>query len=104
MLIFSLLLPAFGSMAAGMVEEPCPMLSQDQGMHASVDAPCCEDMADSSSSKSHCKSGQECKTGGLLHIALLKPLMPLSSSHQALQSQPLLKREPAGFWRPPRVC
>jgi len=104
MLIVSLLLPSFGSMAVAMPAEPCPMQSQEHGMHASVDMPCCEDMADSPGSKAHCKSGLECKTGGLLHIVLSKPLLPFSSPHPAMDSQPLLHRERIPLWRPPRVC
>ncbi|SCW51245.1 hypothetical protein SAMN05216370_1788 [Pseudomonas peli] len=102
-LILSLMLPAFGSMPAA---EPCPMQSAIADMdHAGSEAPCCEDMSDTSSSgsKSPCKSGQECKTSGLLQTVVIKPFAPLHASPQTALIQRLLQREPAGLWRPPRV-
>lgn len=102
-LIFSLMLPAFGSMSAA---EPCPMQSVMADMeHAGSEAPCCEDMSDTSSSgsKSPCKSGLECKTSGLLQTVVIKPFAPLHAFPQTALIQPLLQREPAGLWRPPRV-
>lgn len=107
MLIASLLLPSFGGMAVAMPvmpAEPCSMQGEDQQVQAAAESPCCEDMDQGLSSKSHCKPGQECKTGSLLHIALIKPLTPLASPLQTLHSQPLLQRAPVPLWRPPRVC
>jgi hypothetical protein len=102
-LIFSLMLPAFGNIAAA---EPCPMQSAMADMdHAGSEPPCCEDMSDtaSSGSKSPCKSGQECKTSGLLQTLAIKPASPLQASQHTALIQPLAKREPASLWRPPRV-
>ncbi len=105
-LIVSLVLPSFGSTAFGMSAEPCPMQGAMADMeHAGSEAPCCEDMSDTSSSgsKSPCKSGQECKTSGLLQTAVIKPFAPLHASPQTALIQRLMQREPAGLWRPPRV-
>jgi hypothetical protein len=104
MLIVSLLLPALGSTAASMAPEPCPMLSQEQGLHGAADMPCCADMADASSGKSPCKPGLDCKTGGLVHIAVDKSLLPLSSLHPTVYEQALVQRERIPLWRPPRAC
>lgn len=102
-LILSLMLPAFGSMPA---TEPCPMQSVMADMdHAGSEAPCCEDISDTSSfgSKSPCKSGLECKNSVLLQTVVIKPFAPLHAFPQTALIQPLLQREPAGLWRPPRV-
>lgn len=105
-LIVSFMLPSFGSMASGITIEPCPMQSAMADMdHAGSEAPCCEDMSDtaSSGSKSPCKSGQECKTSGLLQTVAIKPFAPLHAFPQTVLIQPLIQRESAGLWRPPRV-
>lgn len=105
-LILSLMLPAFGAMAA-VTPEPCPMqAAMADHEQAAVDAPCCEEMADASSSNGQmsCKSGQECKTGGLLQTAVIRFFVPLSPRPQTALVQSLTQREPAGLWRPPRVC
>lgn len=102
-LIFGLMLPAFGSMSAA---EPCPMESAMADMdHAGSEAPCCEDMSDTSSSGSisPCKSGQECNTSVFLQSMAIKPFAPLRALPETALIQPLLQREPAGLWRPPRV-
>lgn len=102
-LILSLMLPAFGNIAAA---EPCPMQSAMADMdHSGSEAPCCEDMSDtaSSGSKSPCKSGQECKTSGLLQTVAIKPFVPLHAFPHTALIQLLVQREPAGLWRPPRV-
>lgn len=71
-----------------------------------ADAPCCEhmDKSDGVASKSPCKSGQECKTGGLLQTAVIKVISPLPSRPEVLLTQSVIKREPAGLWRPPRFA
>ncbi|MBU0809304.1 hypothetical protein [uncultured Pseudomonas sp.] len=105
-LIVSFMLPSFGSMASGITMEPCPMQSAMADMdHAGSEPPCCEDMSDTSSSgnKSPCKSGQECKTSGLLQTVAIKPFAQLHASPQTALIQRLLQQEPAGLWRPPRV-
>lgn len=102
-LILSLMLPAFGSMP---VAEPCLMQSAMADMdHAGSEAPCCEDMSDTSSSgnKSPCKSGQECNTSVFLQSMAIKPFAPLRTLPETALIQPLMQREPAGLWRPPRV-
>ena len=102
-LILSLMLPAFGSMP---VAEPCLMQSAMADMdHAGSEAPCCEDMSDTSSSgnKSPCKSGQECNTSVFLQSMAIKPFAPLRALPETALIQPSLQREPAGLWRPPRA-
>lgn len=103
-LIVSLVLPTFGGMAFGMPAQPCPMQSGDHQDHAMADAPCCEHMDKSAglAEKNPCKSGQDCKTGGLLHTAVIKTIPLRLSRPEVLPSQSVIKREPAGLWRPPR--
>ncbi len=71
-----------------------------------ADAPCCEhmDKSDGLAGKSPCKSGQECKTGGLLQTAVIKSTSPRPSPPESLLSQSVIKREPAELWRPPRLA
>lgn len=71
-----------------------------------ADAPCCDqaDQADEVADKSPCKPGQDCKTGGLLHTAVIKTFLPRLSHPEILPSQSVIKREPAGLWRPPRFA
>ena len=78
--------------------------SADHQGHATADAPCCEQMdtSDGVANKSPCKSGQECKTGGLLQTNVIKSISPLPSRPEILLTQSVIKREPAGLWRPPR--
>lgn len=105
-LIVSFMLPSLGSMASGMSVEPCPMQSAMSDMdHAGSEAPCCEDMSDTSTSgsKSPCKSGQECKASVFLQSMAIKSFAPLHALPETALIQPLLQREPAGLWRPPRV-
>jgi hypothetical protein len=106
MLIVSLLLPSFGSMAVAMdmPAEPCSMQGENPHAQPVAESPCCEDMEQGSSSQSHCKSGHECKTGSVLHVALSKPLHPLSSPPHTLLAEAPLQRAPVPLWRPPRVC
>ena len=122
-MIASLVLPTFGGMAFSMPAQPCPMQSADHQGHATADAPCCEQMdtSDGVANKSPCKSGQECKTGGLLQTtviksisplpsrpeilltqSVIKSISPLPSRPEILLTQSVIKREPAGLWRPPR--
>lgn len=103
-MIASLVLPTFGGVAFSMPAQPCPMQSADNQNHATADASCCEQMdkSDGLASKSPCKSGQECKTGGLIQTAVIKSISPLPSRPEILLTQSVIKREPAGLWRPPR--
>ena len=103
-MIVSLVLPTFGGLAFSMPAQPCPMQSADHQGHAMADAPCCEQMdtSDGVANKSPCKSGQECKTGGLLQTTVIKSISPLPSRPEILLTQSVIKREPAGLWRPPR--
>ncbi|WP_397452646.1 hypothetical protein [Pseudomonas sp. NA-150] len=103
--MLSLLLPSFGSMAAGVaVTEPCPMMSMSRHSVEMMQAPCCQDMDHASglASKSPCKPGQECKTGGMLLTLVVKTFAPIHPIPSVLQTPPVIEREPANLWRPPR--
>lgn len=106
LLIASLVLPNLGGMAFGMPAQPCPMQSGEHRDHAMADAPCCQHMdeTDGLAGKSPCKSGQECKTGGLLQTAVIKTIPPRPSRPEILPSQSVIEREPAALWRPPRFA
>lgn len=103
-LILSLLLPSFGSMAAGMaVAEPCPMLSMSGHSAEMTQDPCCEDMDHKSDfSKSPCKPGLECKTGGMSQMLVLKSFTPVHPLSVVLATPSTLQRQPPNLWRPPR--
>jgi hypothetical protein len=105
-MIVSLVLPSFGGVAFSMPAQPCPMQNSDHLDHAMADAPCCEhmDKSDGLASKSPCKSGQDCKTGGLLQAAVIKTISPRPSRPESLLNQSVIKREPAELWRPPRFA
>ncbi|MEO4046514.1 hypothetical protein AAFN46_05400 [Pseudomonas sp. CAU 1711] len=103
LLMVSLVLPSFAGMAFGMPAQHCPMQSQEPAL---ADAPCCEHMDESSgmSAKKSCKSGLECKSGGLVQTSASKTLTPIPSRPAAAPSPAAIEREPAGFWRPPRFA
>ena len=106
-MIASLVLPTFGGVAFSMPAQPCPMQSADHQGHAMADAPCCEQMdkSDGVAKKSPCKPGQECKTGGVLQLAMPVLKAPLTLAHPlALNgaSDFIPDRTPSGVWRPPR--
>ena len=106
LLIVSLVLPAFGGMAFSMPPQPCPMQSGDHQDHSMADAPCCDhaSQADGLADKSPCKPGQECKSASLLQTVVIKTCPPRFSRPEILPSQSVIKREPAGLWRPPRFA
>jgi len=102
-LVLSLMLPIFGSMAAAAsFAEPCPMPSMNHAGSKMTHSPCCNDMEHGTVSKSSCKSGEECKIGGLLQVLTIKSFTPLAPLPLTLQPPAVLQPEPATFWRPPR--
>ena len=106
LLVVSLMLPTFGGMAFSMPAQPCPMQSADYQSHVMADAPCCDhaDLAEGVADKSPCKSGQDCKTASLLQTVVIKTFPSRLSHPEILPSQSVIKREPAGLWRPPRFA
>lgn len=99
LLMVSLVLPSFASLAIGAPAQPCPMQNQEQ---APTDAPCCEHMDDSADLA--CKPGQDCKSGGLLQTCTSKTLHPRPSRPALLSSQAVVERDPVERWRPPRFA
>jgi hypothetical protein len=52
--------------------------------------------------KKACKTGQECKTGSMLQVSVLKPPVTHNGPVLALApSQAAPDRAPADLWRPP---
>ena len=80
-LVLSLMLPIFGSVAAAAsFAEPCPMPLMSHDGSAMSHAPCCNDMQHGTVSKSPCKSGEECKIGGLVRILNIRAGRPVAPS------------------------
>ncbi|MDB6145073.1 MAG: hypothetical protein JWP80_4117 [Pseudomonas sp.] len=99
LLVLSLLLPSFGSMALA-AAEPCPMMSMPG--HTMMQNPCCKDMDHHSGSESPCKPGQDCKTGGTLQSLTVMIFKPVLALPVTLVTPSILTAEPAYLWRPPR--
>jgi hypothetical protein len=99
LLVLSLLLPSFGSMALA-AAEPCPMMSMSG--HTMMQNPCCKDMDHHSNTQSPCKPGQDCKTGGTLQALTIMTFKPVLALPVALVTPSILTAEPAYLWRPPR--
>lgn len=83
--------------------EPCPMQSLEMSQMAGMDQDCCQDMGKMTQhGKKSCKNGQECKSGSLLQVSVLKTEPPAATSQRpALYSDLVLSRLPADLWRPP---
>ncbi|BBP78219.1 hypothetical protein ACW9IK_07380 [Pseudomonas gingeri] len=102
-LVLSLMLPIFGSVAAAAsFAEPCPMPLMSHDGSAMSHAPCCNDMQHGTVSKSPCKSGEECKIGGLVRILNIGTFSSLPPLPLTLPTPTVLQSEPADLWRPPR--
>jgi hypothetical protein len=105
--VISLALPLSGM--AGVEAQPCPMQSMSMAMMDGMGADCCNDMASSSKkgTADHgkpCKPGQECKSGGLLQVSIVKPPVNLFSPvAYSIFSDFLPVPAPSGPWRPPRI-
>ncbi|MGE7955153.1 hypothetical protein ACQKQA_00900 [Pseudomonas sp. NPDC089530] len=100
--LISLALPLSGMAGVQAPTEPCPM--QTMGMAAMDDMgmDCCNDMKSPVEHGKPCKPGQECKTGGLLQVSLVKPAVTLFSPVVASFSSDFLPAQtPSGVWRPP---
>ncbi|WP_137889013.1 hypothetical protein [Pseudomonas sp. 2FE] len=107
--LISLALPLSGMAGLAAATEPCPMKSAGMAKMApetSTDAgqDCCQGMGSSSDHGKPCKPGQECKTGSLLQVSIVKhPVRLASPIVLSLSSDFLPAQAPSGVWRPPRV-
>lgn len=102
-LLLSLTLPLTGMAGIEAPTEPCPMQSMGMGQMAGMDQDCCQYMGKMTQhGKKDCKSGQECKTGGLLQVSVLKAsLPPAIAQHPAPYTDAVLGQAPSDPWRPP---
>jgi len=102
--MISLALPLSGMAGVQAPTEPCPMKSMGMAMMDDMGMDCCNDMKSPTEHGKPCKSGQECKTGGMLQVTILKP--PVTVFSPVVVSYPsdsLPVQTPSGVWRPPRV-
>ena len=105
-LIFLISLALLLSGMAG-VQAPiglCPMKAMGMAMMDGMGQDCCHDMKSPTEHGKPCKPGQECKTGGMLQVSIIKPPITLSSAlvlSFSLDSLPA--QTPSGVWRPPRT-
>ena len=84
--------------------ELCPMKAMGMAMMDGMGQDCCHDMKSPTEHGKPCKPGQECKTGGMLQVSIIKPPITLSSAlvlSFSLNSLPV--QTPSGVWRPPRT-
>ncbi|WIE47529.1 hypothetical protein [Pseudomonas sp. GM17] len=102
--LISLALPLSGMAGAQAPTEPCPMKSMGMAMMDGMGMDCCNDLKSPVEHGKPCKPGQECKTGGMLQVSIVKP--PVTVSGPVVLSIPndfLPAQSPSGVWRPPRV-
>ena len=102
-LLLSLALPLTGMAGIEAPTEPCPMQSMGMGQMAGMDQDCCQDLGKMTQhGKKDCKSGQECKTGSLLQVSVLKTAPPAATPQRpAPYTEVVLSQAPADLWRPP---
>lgn len=102
-LLLSFALPLTGMAGIETPTEPCPMQSMGMGQMAGMDQDCCQDMGKMTQhGKKDCKSGQECKTGSLLQVSVLKTAPPAAKLQRpAAYAEVVLSQAPADLWRPP---
>ncbi|HGM5549862.1 hypothetical protein [Pseudomonas moraviensis] len=102
--LISLALPFSGMAGVQAPTEPCPMQTMGMAMMDGMGQDCCHDMKSPTEHGKPCKPGQECKTGGMLQVSIIKPPVTLSSPLAAsisIDSHPV--QTPPGVWRPPRI-
>ncbi|MDY7562584.1 hypothetical protein QN382_21280 [Pseudomonas sp. 10B1] len=102
--LISLALPLSGMAGVQASTEPCPMKTIGMAMMDGMGQDCCHDMKSPTDSGKPCKPGQECKTGGMLQVSIIKPPLTLSSPLVvSFSSHFLLVQTSSGVWRPPRT-
>ena len=102
--LISLALPLSGMAGIQAPTEPCPMKTMGMAMMGDMGQDCCNDMKSPSEHGKPCKSGQECKTGGMLQVSIIK--LPVSLPNPVVPSffsDFLPAQTPSGVWRPPRA-
>lgn len=77
--LVSLARPLSGMAAIETPTEPCPIKTMGMVMMDDMGMDCCTDMKSSAEHGKPCKPGQECKTGGMLQVSIIKPPVSLSS-------------------------
>ena len=102
--LISLALPLSGMAGVQASTEPCPMKTMGMAMMDGMGQDCCHDMKSPTEHGKPCKPGQECKTGGMLQVSIIKPPITLSSPLVLSFSRhfPLVQTS-SGVWRPPRT-
>ncbi len=102
--LISLALPLSGMAGVQAPTEPCPMKTMGMEMMDNMGMDCCNDMKSPVEHGKPCKPGQECKTGGMLQVSILKPPVTVFSPVVvSLISDSLPVQTPSGVWRPPRA-
>ncbi|AWM92320.1 MULTISPECIES: hypothetical protein [unclassified Pseudomonas] len=102
--MISLALPLSGMAGVQAPTEPCPMKTMGMAMMDDMGMDCCNDMKSPSEHGKPCKPGQECKTGGMLQVSILKPPVTVFSPVVlSFFSDSLPVKTSSGVWRPPRV-
>ncbi|OOG10916.1 hypothetical protein LOY55_12785 [Pseudomonas sp. B21-040] len=102
--LISLALPLSGMAGVSAPAEPCPMKTMDMSMMGDMGMDCCQDMSTAPDHGKPCKPGQECKTGALLQVSIIKPPVNLFSPVIAtFFADALPVQTPSGVWRPPRA-
>ncbi|KJZ58645.1 MULTISPECIES: hypothetical protein [Pseudomonas] len=102
--LISLALPLSGMAGIQAPTEPCPMKMAGMAMMDDMGPDCCHDMKSPTDHGKPCKPGQECKTGGMLQVSIIKPVTRLSSPLVlSLFSDFPPIQTPSGVWRPPRA-
>ncbi|MGY4816792.1 hypothetical protein ACVNP3_12735 [Pseudomonas chlororaphis subsp. piscium] len=103
-LLISLALPLSGMAGVQAPTEPCPMKTMGMAMMDDMGMDCCNDMKSPVEHGKPCKPGQECKTGGMLQVSILKPAVtPTHPVVLSFSSDFLPAQKPSGVWRPPRA-
>lgn len=103
-LFLSLTLPLMGMASQQVSGMPCPMKEAGMSVMGDMGKDCCKDMAGAADHGSPCKPGQECKTGGMLQVTLVKPPVTVSGSPVIVFFKDFLPfSTPSGVWRPPRA-
>ena len=102
--LISLALPLSGIAGVEQSTAPCPMQTMGMAMVDGMGPDCCKDMSTNAEHAKVCKPGQECKSGGMLQVAISKPPITFSTPvAQFFASDFLPSSAPSGVWRPPRV-
>lgn len=101
-LLLTLALPLRGMAGVQSPAEPCPMQAMGMTVIAGMEMDCCDDTKSPSEHGKPCKAGQECKTGSMLQVSVVKtPLTRPNTTASTFVSDILPIQPPAGVWRPP---